>query len=239
MKRILHEIQSGEFAREWLLEAKAGKPVFNALTRQGEEHPLESVGRSLRTLMPWLSREQAGRPGARTDDRGSSPLAPLQLRAPLPSRRPGCFTVALTGWGWRLSVLLLVGGVAVALAAGCWRRWRSTSRSSAILAASIPDTRTWPRGRPADGRVVEVTCASPTRTASSAARSAWPSSCRSSTCTSTALPISGKVRAVRRKGSRVPGGVQRSTRPSPQRAVCVWISRRRPACASASCRSPG
>jgi ketol-acid reductoisomerase len=58
MKRILHEIQSGEFAREWLLEAKAGKPVFNALTRHGEEHQLESVGRSLRTLMPWLNEDK-------------------------------------------------------------------------------------------------------------------------------------------------------------------------------------
>ena len=55
MKRILSEIQSGEFAREWLLEARAGKPVFNALTRQGSEHQLEEVGRRLRGLMPWLS----------------------------------------------------------------------------------------------------------------------------------------------------------------------------------------
>ena len=58
MKRILHEIQSGEFAREWLLEARAGKPVFNALTRHGEEHQLESVGRSLRGLMPWLAEKK-------------------------------------------------------------------------------------------------------------------------------------------------------------------------------------
>ncbi len=58
MKRILGEIQSGEFAREWLLEARAGKPVFNALTRHGEEHQLESVGRSLRKLMPWLSEDK-------------------------------------------------------------------------------------------------------------------------------------------------------------------------------------
>jgi ketol-acid reductoisomerase len=41
-----------------LLETKAGKPVFNALTRQGEEHPLEEVGRRLRALMPWLSEKQ-------------------------------------------------------------------------------------------------------------------------------------------------------------------------------------
>ncbi len=58
MKRILNQIQSGEFAREWLLEARAGKPVFNALTRHGEEHQLESVGRSLRGLMPWLAEKK-------------------------------------------------------------------------------------------------------------------------------------------------------------------------------------
>jgi ketol-acid reductoisomerase len=58
MKRILKEIQSGEFAREWLLEARAGKPVFNALTRHGQEHQLEAVGRSLRELMPWLAEKK-------------------------------------------------------------------------------------------------------------------------------------------------------------------------------------
>jgi ketol-acid reductoisomerase len=57
MRRILAEIQSGEFAREWLLETKAGKPVFNALTRRGADHPLEGVGRSLRSLMPWLAKD--------------------------------------------------------------------------------------------------------------------------------------------------------------------------------------
>jgi ketol-acid reductoisomerase len=58
MKRILAAVQSGEFAREWLLETRAGKPVFNALTRQGEEHRLEEVGRSLRALMPWLGERK-------------------------------------------------------------------------------------------------------------------------------------------------------------------------------------
>ena len=58
MKKILAEIQSGEFAREWLTETRAGKPVFNALTRQGDEHPLEEVGRKLRSLMPWLAKDR-------------------------------------------------------------------------------------------------------------------------------------------------------------------------------------
>ena len=58
MRKILREVQSGEFAREWILETRAGKPVFNALTREGEEHPLEEVGRRLRGLMPWLAKDR-------------------------------------------------------------------------------------------------------------------------------------------------------------------------------------
>jgi ketol-acid reductoisomerase len=54
MKRILGEIQSGAFAREWILENKANRPVFSALTRKGEDHPIEAVGERLRAMMPWL-----------------------------------------------------------------------------------------------------------------------------------------------------------------------------------------
>jgi len=56
MKRILREIQSGEFAREWILECKANKPVFNALTKKGESHSIEEVGARLREMMPWLKK---------------------------------------------------------------------------------------------------------------------------------------------------------------------------------------
>jgi len=56
MKKILNEIQSGEFAREWMLECKANKPVFNALTRRGEQHSIEEVGAKLRAMMPWLKK---------------------------------------------------------------------------------------------------------------------------------------------------------------------------------------
>ncbi|MBI1865884.1 MAG: ketol-acid reductoisomerase, partial [Nitrospirae bacterium] len=55
MKKILGEIQSGSFAREWMLENKVNRPVFNALTRRGEEHPIEGVGGRLRAMMPWLA----------------------------------------------------------------------------------------------------------------------------------------------------------------------------------------
>ena len=56
MKKILNEIQSGEFAREWILECKANKPVFNALTKKDENHPIETVGKKLRDMMPWLQK---------------------------------------------------------------------------------------------------------------------------------------------------------------------------------------
>ena len=56
MKKILSEIQNGAFAREWMLENKANKPVFTALTRKGQEHPIEKVGEKLRAMMPWLKK---------------------------------------------------------------------------------------------------------------------------------------------------------------------------------------
>ncbi|MDA8213927.1 MAG: ketol-acid reductoisomerase [Nitrospiraceae bacterium] len=56
MKKILTEIQDGVFAKEWMLECRANKPVFNALTRKGEEHPIEEVGGKLRAMMPWLKK---------------------------------------------------------------------------------------------------------------------------------------------------------------------------------------
>ena len=58
MQRILEEIQSGEFAREWILENMAGRPRFQALRRQGQQHPIEELGRSLREMMPWIQKEQ-------------------------------------------------------------------------------------------------------------------------------------------------------------------------------------
>ncbi len=54
MKKILSEIQQGEFAREFILEYKSGKVAFNAMRRRAAEHPMEEVGARLRSLMPWL-----------------------------------------------------------------------------------------------------------------------------------------------------------------------------------------
>jgi ketol-acid reductoisomerase len=58
MKRILDEIQSGRFAREWVLENQANRPVYNALLKKGEDHPIEEVGARLRGMMPWLQKDQ-------------------------------------------------------------------------------------------------------------------------------------------------------------------------------------
>jgi len=56
MREILAEVQSGEFAREWILENQAGRPVFNAQRRIEHEHPIEEVGARLRAMMPWLKK---------------------------------------------------------------------------------------------------------------------------------------------------------------------------------------
>jgi len=56
MRELLAEVQSGEFAREWILENQAGRPVFKALEAQQSEHPIEKVGGQLREMMPWLTR---------------------------------------------------------------------------------------------------------------------------------------------------------------------------------------
>ena len=54
MEQILAEIQDGTFAKEWILENQAGRPVYNALKRMDKEHLIEEVGAELRQMMPWL-----------------------------------------------------------------------------------------------------------------------------------------------------------------------------------------
>jgi len=56
MEQILAEIQDGTFAKEWILENQAGRPVYNALKRADEEHLIEEVGEELRQMMPWLKK---------------------------------------------------------------------------------------------------------------------------------------------------------------------------------------
>ncbi len=54
MRKILKEIQTGEFAREWILENKAGRPSYSKLLEMEKNHPIEKVGKELRKMMPWL-----------------------------------------------------------------------------------------------------------------------------------------------------------------------------------------
>lgn len=56
MRRILDEIQSGVFAKEWILENQANRPQFNALNQKENEHLIEKVGAELRKMMPWLKK---------------------------------------------------------------------------------------------------------------------------------------------------------------------------------------
>jgi ketol-acid reductoisomerase len=55
MKKILGEITSGQFAREWIEESDSGRARFNALRKAGREHPIEKVGAELRAMMPWIA----------------------------------------------------------------------------------------------------------------------------------------------------------------------------------------
>ncbi|MCM8801372.1 MAG: ketol-acid reductoisomerase [Candidatus Omnitrophica bacterium] len=56
MKKLLKEIKSGKFAREWIKENEAGRPNFNRLLQQADNHPIEEVGRRLREMMPWMRK---------------------------------------------------------------------------------------------------------------------------------------------------------------------------------------
>jgi ketol-acid reductoisomerase len=58
MKQILADIQSGKFAKEWIEEYRAGSPHFRELRKEGEHHPIEEVGKKLRSFMPWLQSER-------------------------------------------------------------------------------------------------------------------------------------------------------------------------------------
>ncbi|PZP57191.1 MAG: ketol-acid reductoisomerase, partial [Azospira oryzae] len=58
MRKILAEIQSGEFAKEFILENKAGAPKLKALRRMGKAHPIEVVGERLRDMMPWIKKNR-------------------------------------------------------------------------------------------------------------------------------------------------------------------------------------
>lgn len=55
MRKILDEIQNGTFAREWILENQAGRPSFLAMRKKDADHPIERVGKELRSMMTWIT----------------------------------------------------------------------------------------------------------------------------------------------------------------------------------------
>jgi len=56
MQKMLKDIKSGKFAREWIKENEAGRPNFDSLLKQGDEHKIEQVGKQLREMMPWMKK---------------------------------------------------------------------------------------------------------------------------------------------------------------------------------------
>ena len=59
MRKILAEIRSGEFAKEWIAEDAAGRPRYNALLKSDLDHPIEKIGTELRARMDWLQQKAA------------------------------------------------------------------------------------------------------------------------------------------------------------------------------------
>ena len=58
MKKVLDDIQSGKFARDWMQECKVNQPSFKATRRRASEHQLEEVGQKLRDMMPWIAEQK-------------------------------------------------------------------------------------------------------------------------------------------------------------------------------------
>ena len=58
MKTVLDDIQSGQFARDWMLENKVDQTSFKATRAQAAEHPIEEVGAKLRAMMPWIADDK-------------------------------------------------------------------------------------------------------------------------------------------------------------------------------------
>ena len=57
MKKLLSEIQSGQFAKDWLTENKVGRPFFYTMRKKESNHLAEKVGKDLRKMMPWLGNK--------------------------------------------------------------------------------------------------------------------------------------------------------------------------------------
>jgi ketol-acid reductoisomerase len=89
MKRVLAEIQSGKFAKDWMAENKSGRKEFLRMREAGAKHQLETVGEKLRSMMPWI----AGNRGC---------VRPPIGRARGPSRIPSSLEGSPPPTGWSL-----------------------------------------------------------------------------------------------------------------------------------------
>ena len=78
MKKILDEITSGQFAKEWVAESESGRKNFKRLYEADKNHPVEVVGRRLRKMMPWIS---AGGPRSPTPRAAESATGRLRLES--------------------------------------------------------------------------------------------------------------------------------------------------------------
>ncbi|MGQ3032281.1 MAG: ketol-acid reductoisomerase, partial [Ferrovibrionaceae bacterium] len=58
MKRVLGDIQSGRFTRDWMLENKVNQTSFKATRAASAAHPIEEVGAKLRAMMPWIAKNK-------------------------------------------------------------------------------------------------------------------------------------------------------------------------------------
>ena len=58
MKKVLEKIQSGDFTKEWIAEYKSGAKNFEAMRSKIDNHQIEAVGKELRAMMPWISKNK-------------------------------------------------------------------------------------------------------------------------------------------------------------------------------------
>ncbi|MCM8794994.1 MAG: ketol-acid reductoisomerase [Candidatus Omnitrophica bacterium] len=80
MRRILDEIQTGWFAREWINETQAGRPVFKALLAKGDRHLVELVGARLRSMMQWVQAPKGSKPKAESSNHKNQRAPARQVR---------------------------------------------------------------------------------------------------------------------------------------------------------------
>jgi ketol-acid reductoisomerase len=83
MRRILEEIQSGAFAREWLAENRSGRANFERLRQTDRDHEIERVGAQLRAMMPWSEEGKAAQRSASAEAKGSTPTSSGRKPAPV------------------------------------------------------------------------------------------------------------------------------------------------------------